>query len=525
MRKFKTSGPVVAADHYCIPPLERIDLDYVLELIHDSEYFTFHAPRQTGKTSVLKALQDHLNGGAAGNYRCLYVNVEGAQTAREDVGRAVQAILGRLATRARLVLEDGFLSTVRTEILHGYGSEEALEEALIRWAEADPRPLVLLIDEIDALEGDSLLSVLRQLRSGYDLRPKRFPHSIVLCGVRDLRDYRIHPDSAGQPVAGGSVFNISADSLRLGDFDQANVEALLGQHTADTGQVFEPEALERVWTQTAGQPWLVNALCTQACFKNRHGRDRSRAITEDDILAAQEVLIHARVVHLDQLTDKLREERVQRVIEPMLTGAPDHDISTRDYEYVRDRGLIAQGDEIRIANPIYAEVIPRELTFMVQKSLQQQVAWYVDSEGSLESGKLLAAFQQFFREHSEHWLERFGYKEAGSQLLLQAFLQRVMNGGGRVERAYGLGRQRVDILLLWPRPQGMQRVVIECKVLRGRLERTLEKALPQTAGYMDGCGADAGHLVIFDRSEKPWNESVFRRSEEFEGTPVEVWGM
>ncbi len=161
----------------------------------------------------------------------------------------------------------------------------------------------------------------------------------------------------------------------------------------------------------------------------------------------------------------------------------------------------------------------------MQKSLHQQVAWYVDSRGSLESGKLLAAFQQFFRKHSEHWLERFGYKEAGPQLLLQAFLQRVMNGGGRVEREYGLGRQRVDILLLWPRPQGMQRVVIECKVLHGRLERTLEKALPQTAGYMDRCGADAGHLVIFDRSEKPWKEKVFRRSEEFEGTPVEVWGM
>ena len=187
VRKFKTSGPVVAADHYCIPPLERIDLDYVLNLIHTRKYFSLHAPRQTGKTSALKALQDHLNSGAAGDYRCLYVNVEGAQMAHEDVGRAVQAILGRLATRARLVLEDGFLSTVRTEILHGYGAEEALEEALIRWAEADPRPLVLLIDEIDALEGDSLLSVLRQLRSGYDLRPKRFPHSIVLCGVRDLR--------------------------------------------------------------------------------------------------------------------------------------------------------------------------------------------------------------------------------------------------------------------------------------------------------------------------------------------------
>ena len=72
---------------------------------------------------------------------------------------------------------------------------------------------------------------------------------------------------------------------------------------------------------------------------------------------------------------------------------------------------------------------------------------------------------------------------------------------------------------------GEQRFVIECKILRGSLDKTLEKGLPQTAGYMDQCAADAGHLVIFDRSAKPWQEKVYRRSEEFEGTRVEVWGM
>ena len=303
------------------------------------------------------------------------------------------------------------------------------------------------------------------------------------------------------------------------------MEALLGQHTDETGQHFEPEAVERIYTQTAGQPWLVNALCRHACFKHPQGRDRSRAITEGDILAAQEVLIEARVVHLDQLTDKLQEERVQRVIEPLLTGTLKPDISIHDYEYVRDLGLVAPGDEVRIANPIYAEVIPRELTFMTQKVLRQQAAWYVNAAGGLESGQLLAAFQQFFREHSESWLERFGYKEAGPQLLLQAFLQRIVNGGGRIVREYGIGRQRVDLLILWPRPPGMHRIVIECKILWGSLDKTLEEGLPQTAGYMDRCNAEAGHLVVFDRSAKPWKEKVFRRSEEFEGTPIEVWGM
>ena len=525
MRSFNTAGPMDAQDHYCIPPLERMDLDFVLSLIHEQKFFILHAPRQTGKTSVLKALQDHLNSGAVGDYRCLYINIEGAQTARQDVGRAMQTILGRLATRAQLMLEDNFIADIRPEILRGYGPDEALEEALVRWAESDQRPLVLLIDEIDALLGDSLLSVLRQLRSGYDLRPGSFPHSIVLCGVRDVRDYRIHSGSTGEAVAGSGVYNISAASLRLGNFDRGEVEALLGQHTEETGQHFEPEAVECVYTQTAGQPWLVNALCWQACFRHPQGRDRRRAITEDDILAAQEVLIEARVVHLDQLTDKLQEEGVQRVIEPMLSGAVHRSYTARDLEYVRDLGLVALDAPPRIANPIYAEAIPRELTFATQKGLRQRAAWYVNAAGGLDSGKLLEAFQQFFREHAEYWLERFAYKEAGPQLLLQAFLQRIVHGGGRIVREYGLGRQRVDLLLLWPCPHGMQRIVIECKILHGSLDKTLENGLPQTAGYMDRCNADAGHLVIFDRSTKPWSEKVFRRSEDFKGTPVEVWGM
>ena len=525
MRFFNTAGPMDTQDHYCIPPLERIDLDRVLNLIHREKYFILHAPRQTGKTSALRALQDRLNSGAEGNYRCLHVNVEAAQVAREDLERAIPAILQVLARRARNVLGDSALQEIRSDVLAEGTPDTALWDALQRWAQADSRSLVLLIDEIDALIGDSLLSVLRQLRSGYDMRPRSFPHSIVLCGMHNVRDYRIHSASEGKAIAGGSGFNISADSLRLRDFDRAETEALLGQHTAETGQEFEPAAIERVYTQTAGQPWLVNALCNEACFENPHGRDRSRAITEDDILAAQEVLIEARVVHLDQLMDKLREGRVQRVVEPMLSGAALWSYAVRDLGYVRDLGLIALDPPPRIANPIYAEAVPRELTYVTQQDLLVEPAWYIDEDGTLNLDRLLEAFQEYFRENSEHRLKLFQYREAGPQLLLQAFLQRVLNGGGRIEREYGLGRQRVDLFIRWPRPGGQQRFVIEGKILHGSLDKTLEKGLPQTAGYMDRCGADAGHLVIFDRDEKPWEEKVFRRREEFDGKRIEVWGM
>ena len=520
MRFFNTSGPVVAADHYCIPPLERLDLDAVLTLIRQRQYFVLHAPRQSGKTSVLLALRDLLNRGAEGVYRCVYVDVEGAQAMGEDVEQATRVILGQLALFARTTLGDEFLASNWARIFDEYGPG-ALSEALTRWAESDPTPLVLLIDEIDALEGNSLVSVLRQLRAGYVLRPGAFPHSVILCGVRDVQDYRTQ--------RGASPFNVKAESLRLGDFSEREVRTLLRMHTEETGQPFAPEALNTVWERTCGQPWLVNALAYDTCFRSAAGRDRGRTVTAADVLDAQERLILRRETHLHHLADRLRDDRVRRIVEPLLSGAGTGSGAARDLEYARDLGLVARDAPVRIANPIYAEVVPRELTWITQEELTQEAAWYVTDAGTLDVDALLAGFQQFFREHAEHWRQRFDYQEAWPQLLLQAFLQRIVNGGGRIDREYGLGRGRTDLLITWPKGGaggGPARYVIECKVLRGSLDRAVAEGVAQTASYVDRCGAAAGHLVVFDRrGDRSWKENLFRRREEAGAVIVKVWGM
>ncbi|MCY3672254.1 MAG: ATP-binding protein, partial [Alphaproteobacteria bacterium] len=206
MRRFNTEGPVRLDDHYGIPPLDRIDWDHVLELIEDKRYFVLHAPRQTGKTSALKALAERLEAG--GKHHCVYVNVEVGQSAREDAAAAIRAILSELALEARIG-GDTALDAIWPNSLEQSGPHGALSNALAGWAAASSKPLVLLIDEIDALIGDTLLAVLRQLRSGYARRPKGFPQSVILCGVRDVRDYRIHSSAENAMVLGGSAFNIS----------------------------------------------------------------------------------------------------------------------------------------------------------------------------------------------------------------------------------------------------------------------------------------------------------------------------
>ena len=527
MRFFNTAGPIKKEKHYCLAPLKRFDTDEILSLIDQEKYFILHAPRQTGKTTCLIELMDYIN--KKGKYKCLYFNVEGAQGAREDVKRGIRAILNEISTCGRLYLKDTFVSKVWFDILEKSGEDAALNETITQWSEASSSPLILFIDEIDALIGDTLISVLRQLRAGYTKRPRMFPQSIILCGIRDIRDYRIHSSKTKEIITGGSAFNIKAESLRLKDFSKEDVTKLCNLHTEETGQTINKYAIELVWQYTQGQPWLVNALCYEVCFRMKDNRDRSITITDDMIHRAKENIILRRETHIDQLVDKLKEKRVQRVIEPFIIGNNISQNHPDDIEYLIDLGLMKRSKNgLVVSNPIYGEVIPRELTYTTQLNFMPlyELPWYVNSDGLLDTGKLLSEFQQFFRENSESWIQQFDYLEAGPQLLLQAFLQRIVNGGGRIDREYGLGRKRTDLLIIWPYENGVQKVVIELKIRYGDLEKTIKEGLEQTFLYMDKCGAKDGNLIIFDRDEKRmWDDKIYRRKKNYQGCVINIWGM
>jgi len=481
MRFFNTAGPVNCEDHYCLPPLSRFNLSDILDLINQKKYFVLHAPRQSGKTSCLLALRDHLN--REGDYIALYINVEGGQTARGDVRKGIKAILSELGFQAERTLGDTTLRELINTGFEEFGENTAFKIILSNWCTGYEKPLVLCIDEVDALVGDTLISLLGQIRSGYPERPLSFPASVILCGVRDIRDYRIHSEKDREIITGGSAFNIKAESLRLGNFSEEETRTLCLQHTKETGQVFEEAALADIWYLTCGQPWLVNALAYEVCFKLEDGRDRKNPVTSLMVEEAKERLILRRETHLDQLADKLKEERVRRVIEPILMGdVYEGMLRADDIEYVQDLGLITQavGGKIMIANRIYQEIIPRQLAWESQSGMAIQQSWFVDADGKLKVPTLIESFRQFFRENSESWIERFHYKEAGPQILLQAFLQRIINGGGRIDREYGLGSTRTDLFILWRLKDGsFQRVIIELKILRRSREQTIIDGMAQ----------------------------------------------
>ena len=359
-RFFNTAGPMKPEINYCIDPLTRIDWKEIHRLISDERYFVMHAPRQTGKTSTLLAMMHALN--EEGRYDCAYANIEVAQTARNDVARGIASTCNAVSSALESYLKRSDMERWFLQKCRDYPADNQLFQLLKQWTVTSGKPTVLFIDEIDALVGDTLISVLRQLRAGYNVRPAEFPQSVILCGVRDVRDYRIHQGD-GEIITGGSAFNIKTESLRMGNFSQEETKALWLQHTEETGQVFDDSIFPELWEDTYGQPWLVNALGYEITWKLRANRDRSRRITLADYKEAREELIQSRATHLDQLTYKLQEPRVFSVISEILSSQEETiHAPPADIEYLADLGLIQTRPSIRISNRIYQEVIPRELT-------------------------------------------------------------------------------------------------------------------------------------------------------------------
>ena len=548
MKYFNTAGPVNLDMHYKIDPLSRWDMEDILNLIDQNKYFLLHAPRQTGKTSCMLALRDYLN--AEGRFYCVYANIEAAQVARNNVENGIRTVLGEIHGRVKDVFSPELPFTFN-QLIAENGAEGALSAYLTQISEVCDKPLILFLDEIDALIGDTLVSVLRQLRSGYDKRPGSFPQSVILCGVRDIKDYRIHR-SDGDIITGGSCFNIKSESLSLGNFSEDEVRRLYNEHTVTTGQLFDDACYPLIMRFTGGQPWLVNALAYEVTYKMKENRDPSVIIIPGMIETAKERLILSRATHLDQLADKLKEERVRRVIEPMLTGdtvEPSED----DNQYCMDLGLVKKFESrFIISNEIYMEVIPRELTQGRQDRFGAvfQPEW-IGEDGALNTDTLFSLFQNFWRENSEIWKQDIaGYKEAAPHLTFQAFLQRVANGNGFIGREYAYGTKRADLVLKWWYAPGEgtgptdehdshcmpdarirrieQRIVIELKMIteRDTYEAVKSDALKQTAAYALRCDATESHIVIFDRCGKTdWKDQIFTDAGEYDGISMKIWGM
>ncbi len=509
---FNIAGPCLAENHYMIPPEQR--LSQVRKLIDEQLFFVLHAPRQTGKTTLLRNLSRELT--KEGQYAAITISLE--SFFEPDVVRMMPQILYQLERDSRFQLPAALRPPNHKDFKNM--PDVALNDYLSTWSERIDRPLVVFFDEIDSVSGTLLLSILRQLRDGYTSRPAPFPQSVALVGLKDVRDFKIQVRKDADSLGTASPFNIKARSLTMRNFTREEVCALLQQHTNTTGQEFTPDGAEEIFRLTRGQPWLSNALAAQLVTDfDALVSDRSRAVTKTDVSKAKEILIERRDTHLDSLVDKLREERVRAVIEPIMVGAVSMDETYNDdFAYVRDLGLVdVTGGTRSIANPIYQEIIPRVLTHQVQTAIPDEPAWFVAEDGTLDMMKLIDGFLTFWRRNGEVLLKGMPYQEAAPHLVFMAYLQRIMNSGGQIEREFAIGTGRADLFVDFHGRED----VIELKLQRGSWTRP--EGIEQVTRYAARLGRDRGYLVIFDpATDLPWEERGKVETEEIDGVKVVI---
>jgi hypothetical protein len=487
-RFFNTAGPCRPEIHYMLSATER--LPDIEQVIAQENYFVIHAPRQTGKSTAMLSLGRQLT--QQGRYTAVMVSVEVGAPFSHDPGSAELAILSswRRATRARLP------ESLRPPEWPPAEAGGRIQAALQAWAEASVRPLVVFIDEIDSLQDAALISVLRQLRDGFPDRPQGFPQSVGLIGLRDVRDYKIAAGGSDR-LNTASPFNIKVESLTMRNFSAEEVASLYQQHTEDTGQVFTPDAVGLAFELTQGQPWLVNAIARQ--LVEVIAPDLAIPLTVDQVYQAKEILIQRQDTHLDSLAERLRENRVRAIIEPMLAGQELGETPNEDRQYLVDLGLLQRDPAggLVIANPIYREVLPRVLAQGPQDSLPSISPSWLKPNGEMDIDALLQAFLAFWLQHGEPLLKSASYPEIAPHLVLMAFLHRVVNGGGTLEREYAIGRDRMDLCLRY----GTITLGIELKVWRTGRADPLKAGLQQIDGYLARLGQESGWLVIFDRRQ------------------------
>jgi len=513
LRFFNTTGPCNPDRHYMLPPEKRLVGAQLHRYIRDELYWVLHAPRQTGKTTFLQSWMRKINAGDEA-IAC-YVSVENCRNIPEPE-RSMPAICESIREYA---------SRFNVPVPETTGMEplNLLNNMLGNWAKlVAPKPLIVLFDEVDVLIDGTVISFLSQLRGGFASRGiGRFPVSVALVGMRDLKDY-ITASKGGIAPNPGSPFNIKEDSAQLSNFSREDIADLFAQRTAENGQQITPDALDYIYEQSNGQPWIVNSLFKRATMRILE-HESAETVSLGHIAQSREQMILARETHLDALAERLKDPRIHGVVQLILTGdtGPNLDPNHPDVLLAKDLGLVKWDTDkgFTIANPVYEDILTRTLNSVYFTQVPSPSTWrWQRADGRLDMDALLREFQDFWRNNSEVWEQWTKYTEAFPHLLLMAFLQRVLNSGGRIEREYATGRGRMDLAVEYNGEWN----IIEIKLLRaGRtFERVKSEGLKQVVRYREtfvppvGCHKHITgvYLVVFDRrpedAKLPWDERI-----------------
>jgi hypothetical protein len=511
---FNNSGPVNQFDHFCVSPIKRLDPNKVWQLILQKKYFLICGPKQCGKTSYLLALAMMIN--RNGHAKCLYFNVESLRGTEGDLEESIRSIMFEISSRARDNFGDDYLDDLVAGILEKRGPYQALNELLTQWSKRSDKPIVLLVDELDTLNGSVLTSVLSQIRAGYDKRPNLFPQSIIFCATHDV----IHKQ-----------FNIKDATLKISFLHREGLDDMFADYGARTGIKIEKEAVDQIWRYSSGQPWIVSALAGELFHEIAPSKGK-KVIGPDQVTEAIDNILAKRGNHIEYIAAQLQVDKVKRCLIPLLTGGAGlEELADGDLTYVQEVGLVTIDGEVEISNGLYADMIPRSLYTPVSYMINLDSRDFSRKDQGIDAVKLLSTFQAFFRNHIDRLVKLVDYGEAGHVLVFHALLQKMVDFQTSVSRDFSLSKNRVVFHLKRtdPKEQDLCFYVKQAHIsLLDSYKGLAVQAADEAAEYLAANPGFSGEMhVIFinSNSDFDWVYRIRSAKRGNPNSPVYLWGF
>ena len=437
-RRFNTVGACHPDQHYVLDARER--LPQIKSLVAQSGCFWVYGSRQTGKTTTMQLWAMEL--AKRGKYAAMVVSAaslarEGGDKGADDDAIAEDAFLYELREAAYCLPQECQPPDWGYQV-----AGQRIRSALATWADACPRPLVLFMDDIDGLAERSLTRLLHQLASGFNQRSRPFPQAIALMALQDINAMSV--DSALETP--GSIFHrMRTATLALQSFTLEEVANVYQKHTHATGQLFTLEAVDRAFELTHGQPWLVNAIAQYAIDQTEEPIEPHHIET-----AATDLLRHQSLHHafpLDHLSVRLRQ--FQPILESVLADQILLNPTIQQVQAVVAVGLcrldVAGG--LVMANPLYQEVILRQLALPAIAAIGPLVPLELNVEGTVNINQVWAAWVTVWKTHGDALMQTVIYESIAPYVAVIAFFQRLTVSNGSLHATYGFKSQSMTLTM------------------------------------------------------------------------------
>jgi len=491
-RIFEDSGVVnpVDAYHVLLDNVANTKGQDIKTMVDLGRYFSIFAPRQSGKTTFFEDFCSRLE--ADPTYIPILLSFQNFKSLDTETfyGRIQKNLVEQLVNRLGSVncpqkddVEEYIGSINMTDHLSFYDLLEGLNN-LIKL-----KKIVIFIDEFDGIPIDELenfLTTLRELYQKYKMHKEKVLYSVSLVGIRNITKLI---------VGGVSPFNI-ADQVKLPPFSLENVSDLYAQYTKETNQPFTEESVQRIYEETAGQPWLVNRLGTILTVDIKP--DTTAPIAEEDVENAIRNLLKERNSHFDNLLEKAKLYK-ETFIEIVFNGV-EYNPDDEEQSWLEQYGLVKEKDGLAIvANPMYKKRFLKAFFYEVADKMDISSKRYYLTDGNLNMENILGDFEKYIAQiGAVAFYSTNKPMEVTGKFQLTAWLyQFVPAGVGSLYHESKTGLGAMDILLHYRQ----KKYIIETKI--NRYPGTIDDAIEQlTEKYLLPERVDHGYVVIFDPKTK-----------------------